>query len=280
MNFLITGSNGQLGKEFQQFFINNKINYIATTKDNFDITNKDQMIKFLKSNNDLTHIINCAAYTDVDKAEKEWQKAYNINSFGVKNIVEISNEVNLDLIHFSTDYVFSGKKGNYTTNDKPKPINNYGKSKVFGEQELKKLEKHFLVRTSWLFGKDGDNFVKKIIKWSKERDSLKITTDEISSPTYTVDLVKSVLELIKSNKHGTYHITNTPCSRYEWAEFILDKLKWKGKLIKAKQKDFDLPAKRPENSVLDNSKFEKVIGVKMPNWQNATNRFLKQMNYI
>ncbi|MGM0641281.1 MAG: dTDP-4-dehydrorhamnose reductase [Thermotogota bacterium] len=280
MKFLITGSNGQLGREFQNYFNENKINHIPTTKEDFDITNIVKMREFLNNYKRITHIINCAAYTDVDKAERDWNKAYEINTVGVKNIVKISNEINTEIIHFSTDYVFSGDKGYYKEKDTPDPINKYGKSKELGEREIKKADNFFLIRTSWLFGKEGENFPKKVIGWAKESDNLKITTDEISSPTYTVDLVKATLELINTNQYGTYHITNSSCTRYEWAEYILNKIRWEGKIKKVKREYFDLPAKRPKNSVLDNAKYNKITKQKLPNWKNATERFLKEIEYI
>lgn len=279
MKVLITGANGQLGKEFSKYFFMGKIDYLSTNKSNFDITNLEQMREFLKSYKDITHIINCAAYTNVDEAENNWNKAYLINSKGVKNLVEISKEINSELIHFSTNYVFSGEKGNYSTKDNTNPINKYGESKALGEKELKENKKTFLIRTSWLFGQNGDNFVKKIIKLSKNSKTLKIVTDEKSSPTYTKDLVIATMNLLKTKKYGIYHITNTSCTRYEWAEYILKEVGWKGELIKAKQKDFDLKAKRPKSSVLDISKVERVTGTKMQSWQNATDRFLKEETF-
>lgn len=282
MNVIITGSNGQLGKEFKKYFDKNKINYTATDKFDFDITNLEQMNKFIDKNRNknISHIINCAAYTNVDESEINFKKAYLINSFAVKNLVEISKKINSELIHFSTDYVFSGDKETYNTNDITNPINNYGKSKAFGEKELKKYNKSYLIRTSWLFGKNGNNFIKKVINWSEKTNVLKIATDEKSSPTYTLDLVKFTNELINKGIFGTYHITNSACTRYEWAEYILKKIGWKGELLKAKREDFKLKAKRPPKSVLNNYKINKVIGIKMPDWENATDRFLKELGYI
>ena len=280
LKFLITGSDGQLGMEFQKYFIKNKICHISTTKKEFDITKIDKMRNFLKKHKEITHIINCAAYTDVEKAETERYKAYNINAKGVENLSIISKEIDAELIHFSTDYIFSGREKPYKENDVSKPINEYGKTKFFGERKLEDFEKKFLIRTSWLFGEYGDNFVKKVVRWAKNNETLKIVSDEISSPTYAKDLVIATINLLKTNRWGTYHITNTSCSRYQWAEYILKEIGWERKLIKLKQDEFDLKAKRPFKSVLDNSKFEKFAKIQMPTWQNATDRFLKKIDYI
>ena len=280
LKILITGADGQLGREFQKYFIKNKINHLSTTKEKFDITKIDIMRKYLKNKNEITHIINCAAYTDVEMAETERNKAYKINTKGVENLSIISKEIDAELIHFSTDYIFPGRKNPYKENDVSKPINEYGRTKFFGETKLEDFEKKFLIRTSWLFGKYGDNFVKKVIRWAKNNETLKIVSDEISSPTYAKDLVIATINLLKTNRYGTYHITNTSCSRYEWAEYILKEIDWKGKLIKGKQEEFNLKAKRPFKSVLDNSKFQNITKLKMPTWQDATKRFLKEIEYI
>ena len=278
MKILITGSNGQLGKDFQKYLKQNKIDYIPTDSSDLDITSLNQIRQFAKENKDITHIINCAAYNAVDKAEEEWEKAYRINGLGVRNLALISNEINAELIHYSTDYVFSGDKGSkYTIYDTPNPINKYGESKALGEKESTLSHKRYLIRVSWVFGTGNTNFAKKVINWSKNKEELRIVDDEISSPTYTKDLVKATMNLINLKAYGTYHITNTPCSRYEWAEYILEKINWKGKLNKAKKEEFDLPAKRPDYAVLDNFGYKETTGQQMPDWKNATKRFLDEL---
>jgi dTDP-4-dehydrorhamnose reductase len=278
MKILITGANGQLGKDFQKYVKQNNIEYIPTDSSDLDITSLNQLRQFTKENKDITHIINCAAYNAVDKAEEEWEKAYRINGLGVRNLALISNEINAELIHYSTDYVFSGDKGSkYTIYDTPNPINKYGESKALGEKELLLAKKRYLIRVSWVFGTGNTNFAKKVINWSKNKEELRIVDDEISSPTYTKDLVKATMNLINLKAYGTYHITNTPCSRYEWAEYILEKINWKGKLNKAKKEEFDLPAKRPDYAVLDNFGYKETTGQQMPDWKDATKRFLDEL---
>jgi dTDP-4-dehydrorhamnose reductase len=280
MKILITGAKGQLGQAFQKKFEQLNIQYIAKDLKELDITKIDQLRNVVKNEKEITHIINCAAYNYVDKAEEEWEKAYQINGLGVRNLAIISNEINAELIHYSTDYVFSGKKGEYTIYDTPDPINRYGESKALGEREVTQAKRYYLIRTSWVFGVGKDNFAKKVINWSQNNKELKITTDEKSAPTYTEDLVEATLELIKQKVYGIYHITNTPCTRYEWAEYILKKIGWEGTLKQAKRSDFNLPAKRPESSVLNNFGYTEVTGKKMPDWKDATDRFLKEMGLI
>jgi len=280
MKILITGAKGQLGQAFQKKFEQLNIQYIAKGSKELDITKIDQLRNVVKNEKEITHIINCAAYNHVDKAEEEWEKAYQINGLGVRNLSIISNEINAELIHYSTDYVFSGKKGEYTIYDTPDPINRYGESKALGEREVTQAQRYYLIRTSWVFGVGKDNFAKKVINWSQNSKELKITTDEKSAPTYTLDLVEATLELIKQKVYRIYHITNTPCTRYEWAEYILKKIGWEGTLKQAKRSDFSLPAKRPESSVLNNFGYTEVTGKTMPEWKDATDRFLKEMGLI
>lgn len=277
MKVLITGANGQLGQEFQKKFNQLKISYIPTDYQELDITNIDQIRKLVQKEKDITHIINCAAYNNVDKAEEEWEKAYTINGLAVRNLAIVSNEINAELIHYSTDYVFSGTKREYTIYDEPSPINKYGESKALGEKEVKQAQKYYLIRVSWVFGMGNVNFAKKVISWSKDKEELSITADEKSAPTYTVDLVEATLELIKHKVYGLYHITNTPCTRYEWAEYILNLIGWQGRLKQAKRSDFNLPAIRPESSILNNFGYIQVTGKSMPDWKDATKRFLKEM---
>jgi dTDP-4-dehydrorhamnose reductase len=276
MKVLLTGANGQLGRAFQELFKNEKIEFIAAPKEELDITDLRKIREFVSKNPGITHIINCAAYNKVDEAEKDWKTAYLVNGLGPRNLAIVANEIDAELVHYSTDYVFSGEKGSpYTIYDTPDPINRYGESKVLGERFIMSIaDKFYLIRTSWVFG-DGENFAKKVIEWSKKNQVLRIVDDEISSPTYAPDLARATWELIKQRAYGLYHITNSGyCSRYEWAEFILNKIGWSGELKRAKQEDFNLPAKRPRFSVLDNFGLEETVGVKIPHWKTAVERFL------
>jgi len=276
MKILLTGANGQLGSAFQELFKKNNIDYIATDTEELDITKLEQVLSFVGKNKEITHIINCAAYNQVDKAEQDWKNAYLVNGLAVRNLAIAANEIDAEIVHYSTDYVFSGDKGEpYTIYDTPNPINKYGESKALGERFLTTIaKKWYLIRTSWVFGDGPVNFVKKVIEWSKKNSELRIVEDEISAPTYAPDLAEATYELIKLRAYGIYHITNTPCSRYEWAEFILKEIGWNGKLLKAKQEDFNLPAKRPKNSVLDNFGYFETTGKTMRDWKEVTKEYI------
>lgn len=279
MLVLITGANGQLGRAFQELFKNEGAEFIAAPKEELDITDLKKIREFVSKNPGITHIINCAAYNKVDEAEKDWKTAYLVNGLGPRNLAIVANEIDAELVHYSTDYVFSGEKGSpYTIYDTPDPINRYGESKVLGERFIMSIaDKLYLIRTGWVFG-DGENFAKKVIEWSKKNQVLRIVDDEISSPTYAPDLARATGELIKQRAYGLYHITNRGyCSRYEWAEFILNKIGWSGELKRAKQEDFNLPAKRPKFSVLEGFGLWETIGMKMEEWIRRTTEFIEKI---
>lgn len=281
MSTLLTGANGQLGITFQEEMTNQQFDYIAVGKDIVDIQHLIEVRDFC-SKNEITAIINCGAYNNVDDSEKNWETAYSINSLGPRNLAIISNELNIPLIHFSSDYVFDGKKNHpYTILDQPNPLNKYGESKYLGEKFVKSLtNKHILVRTSWVFGMGSQNFIHKLLSWAKTHNQLRIASDEISAPTNTFDLVKASLDLLKGRLYGTYHITNEGlCSRFEWAEKILEHISWEGHLIKASKDDFNLAAMRPGYSKLSTFGLSESIGYNLPNWESATIRYLDKLDF-
>jgi len=285
MKILITGAGGQLGQDFQKLFEKEGIEYIPTDfKEEYtklDITNLREVIKFAKETKPDV-IINCAAYNAVDKAEVEWKIAYNINGLAVRNLAIAASYINAFLVHYSTDYVFDGKKGiSYTIFDTPNPLSKYGESKYLGEKLLSTFYDNFaLIRTSWVFGKGNVNFAKKVIEWFKNNKSLSFVVDEVSAPTYTVDLANATWGIIRQKARGLYHISNGgECSRYEYGKYILEKIGYDGEIRKAYQKDFNLPAKRPKYSKLDNFGLFETTNFKMPEWKDAVDRFLKEIGY-
>ncbi|HON29265.1 MAG TPA: dTDP-4-dehydrorhamnose reductase, partial [Mesotoga infera] len=228
-------------------------------------------------------IINCAAYNAVDRAEEDWKNAFSVNAIGPKNLAITANEFKIPLMHFSTDYVFDGKKGNtYYVWDEPKPLSKYGQSKLYGEQLVSLFSNRcFVVRLSWVFGAGNTNFVKKILEWSRESEELKVVDDQISSPSYTGDLSGAIVDLLETGAYGSYHMTNTGyCSRYEWAKHILKLSGWNGKLIPVKSTEFNTPAERPKFSALDNFPLKETIGYELPHWREATERFLKELEVM
>jgi dTDP-4-dehydrorhamnose reductase len=279
MKILLTGSNGQLGHDFQKLFNKKSIKYIATDSKELDITNNEGLKKFFQENKGITHIINCAAYNDVDKAETD-EKVWVLNAEAPEKLAEISKEIGAIFVTYSTDFVFDGrKKIAYLEGDKTNGLSEYGKAKAQGEKNVLKIyNKSFVIRTSWVFGIANSNFNRQVINWSKSRDELNIVDDQVSVPTYSADLAEFSWKLIQTEKFGLYHITNSGiASKYDQAKYVLDKIGWKGRLGKAKTDDFNLPAKRPAYSKLDSSKVEKLLGEKIPTWQSGIDRFLVEM---
>ncbi|MCD6319806.1 MAG: dTDP-4-dehydrorhamnose reductase [Candidatus Desulfofervidaceae bacterium] len=280
MEILITGANGQLAQDIWRLAEAKGWIVKAFVHQQLDITNYTQVkeaITFLKPD----VVINCAAYNAVDEAETNWRQAFLVNGIGPRHLATICENLTIPLVHFSTDFVFDGQKNTpYTIADTPSPLSKYGLSKFLGEQEIVRLTHHYyLIRVSWVFGlkgKVGVNFIKKIISWAKDKKRLRIVTDQTSSPSYTEDIAKAVLDLIQTGQYGLYHLTNTGyCSRYEWARFILKTIKWSGELLPAKSKDFPTPAQRPVFSALDSFPLKHILGYELPSWQEATERFLR-----
>ena len=279
MKILLTGSNGQLGHDFKKIFNKKNIKYIATDYKELDITSDKDLNKFFQENEEITHVINCAAYNDVDKAEND-PKTWLLNAEAPKNLALIANKIGAIFVTYSSDFVFDGlEKEPYTEKDILNPISEYSKSKVQGEKMvLESCKRSFVIRTSWLFGIGGNNFNKQVINWSKSRNELNIVDDQVSVPTYSMDLAEFSWKLIQTEKFGLYHITNDGiASKYDQAKYVLEKIGWKGTLGRAKTVDFNLPAKRPAYSKLDSGKVEKLLGEKIPTWQSGIDRFLEEM---
>jgi dTDP-4-dehydrorhamnose reductase len=282
MKILITGANGQLGQDIRKVCQEHSCEYIATGSKDLDISRESKVLHFLK-NNPVDVIINCAAYNAVDLAETEWKKAYTVNGLGVRNLAQAANAANAVFVHFSTDYVFDGvSRIPYTIADFPRPLSRYGMSKLLGESMVRDIADNFiLIRTSWVFGRGNENFPKKILQWSEQKKELKVVDDQVASPTYTVDLAKATLDMVCKNARGIFHITNVNyCSRFEWADFILAKVGWNGKLVRASSDEFNSAAQRPAFSVLDNFGTPEILGYILPDWKDATERFLKELEVV
>ena len=275
---LITGANGQLGKDFLKLFDKKGIKYQATDYENLDITDRDKVRDYILNNN-FTVVINCAAYNNVDKAEGEKDKCYALNFMAVKNLTDVCKEKNIIFMTYSTDFVFDGKNSiPYTEEDVPNPLSVYSKSKYDGERYALQYSKTYLVRTSWVFGMGNNNFCKQVINWSRKNKVLKIVDDQISVPTYSKDLAEFSWELLLTDEYGLYHFSNRgEASKFNQAKYILNKIGWNGKLQRAKTQDFNLDAERPTYSKLDSYKIENILHSKIPHWKEAIDRFLEEM---
>ncbi len=257
---LVTGVNGQLGLTFKELYkVNDKIiDFVFVTKSDIDITKEDELKQYFKLNR-FDYCINCAAYTNVEQAEKTPKIAFQVNAEGVKNLAEACKENNTILIHISTDYVFDGEKeGSYAVNDIPNPINEYGKSKLLGEQYIQEISnEYFIIRTSWLYSKKyGQNFYRTIVDKAKQTKQLSVTDEQIGCPTDTVNLSQFLVSLIitKNNNFGIYHFRDDACMTwYDFAKQILKQNKLTDNVKLVKVKNYRTFAARPKNSILTKS---------------------------
>ena len=281
--FLITGYRGQLGYDIKRELNNRgEKNVLALDIDEMDITNHDEVIRIITEYKPDV-IFHCAAYTSVDKAEDNKEKVYDVNVLGCKNITEASIMVKAKIIYMSTDYVFDGEKeGYYTEKDFPNPQSVYGMSKYLGEEEIRHNKKHFITRISWVFGINGNNFIKTMLKLSQNHENLNVVNDQIGSPTYTVDLAKLLVEMAYTDKYGTYHVNNEGYTSWaDFAKYIMKKAKKKTKIHPVTTEEYlkingIKQAKRPKNSKLSKDKLKKEFYL-LPTWQDATDRYMNEL---
>jgi len=299
MNILVTGCNGQLGnciREYHRvempvdFVVNNKFIFtdiniegnvntdtIRFTK--LDITNYDDILVLLKEEN-VNMIINCAAYTNVDKAEDDTNIAYLVNAAAVDDLARAAAEVGAKMIHISTDYVFDGKGYKpYNENNITNPINIYGKTKCVGENRLfERLgDNGLVIRTAWLYSNYGKNFVKTMIKFGQEKEELKVVFDQVGTPTFADDLAEVICKIIMSDKWvgGIYHYTNEGiCSWYDFAVAIMDLYGLDCKVHPVHSKDYQTKAERLHYSVLDKTKIKETYNIEIPYWRDSLKKCL------
>jgi dTDP-4-dehydrorhamnose reductase len=259
MKIFLIGKNGLLGSEIDSVFQNFKnFEFYSTKKEDLDITDKDQTHHILKDlKPDL--VINAAGFTYVDECELKKEFVMNVNGYANKNLAAICNSIGAGLMYISTDYVFDGsKKGGYKEDDQTSPINIYGESKLLGEEMIKQnTDKYFIIRTSWLFGMHGQNFVKTMLKLADEKRQIQVVNDQFGKPTYTVDLANGILDFIKTgHKSGIYHLVNeNSTSWFEFAKKIFDLKKLHDiDLVSINSGELSRPAKRPQISILHNTK--------------------------
>ncbi len=270
-----------LNKEMTSPSHNENIEVIEAPHEKLDITLKDKVSEVV-SRHTPDIIINCAAFTNVDKCETEKEMAFNVNAMGPKYIAASAKECGARVIHISTDFVFDGS-GNrpYVEEDQTGPLTEYGRTKLEGERNIQNFCNSFLiVRTSWLFGHKGTNFVSKMLELAEHKKELFVVTDEIGSPTYTPDLAEALWTLIKQECEGIINVSNDgSCSRYEWAEYILKALGYNIKVNRIKSSQYNRPAKVPLNSTLNCQKLAAITGMRMRSWQEAVTEYLNTLFY-
>lgn len=280
MKIIVTGSKGQLGSDVMLELNKRGIEAIGADLPELDITDAAAVENFISASN-ADGVIHCAAYTNVDTAESENDLCLKINTLGSFNLAKACEKHGLKLLYTSTDYVFSGEGNEPFETDSPKvPCNFYGKSKLEGENAvIENCKKHFIVRISWVFGENGKNFVKTMLRLSKERDEITVVNDQIGSPTYTKDLSILLCDMIKSEKYGIYHATNEGyCSWAEFAAKIMEISDANAKIIPISSAEYKSVAKRPENSRLSKKSLDINGFNRLPHWQDALERFLNNMN--
>lgn len=271
---LVTGGNGQLGQSIQAIAIQHPtIDFLFVDKFSLDITDPKHVLEFFKANR-MNWCINCAAYTNVDKAETEPEQAYQINVLGARNIAQACQKYDVELIHISTDFVFDGLTSTpYKETDVPNPLNVYGKTKLEGELEIASiLNNYFIIRTSWLYSEFGHNFMKTMLRLGSERDRLAVVNDQIGSPTYAVDLAEVLLQIISEDKtnYGVFHYSNQgQISWFEFAKTIFELANCGVVLVPILTNDYPALAKRPKYSVLDTSKMAEQFCVDIPYWKDS-----------
>lgn len=278
MKILITGAKGMMGSDLMKVLSQKKeYNLIGATRNDFDITDYSQTLQFLKDKRpDI--VIHAAAYTKVDDCESHPETAYKVNEAGTKNVASGCKDINAKLICISTDYIFNGRKNiPYLENDIPEPLSVYGDSKLKGEQAVQdNLNDFIIVRTSWLFGRNGNNFISAILKQAEKTKTIKVVNDQTGSPTYTIDLSHAIEKLISCNAKGTFNITNSgECSWYQFAKKILELAGIKGvDVVPITSEELKRLARRPAYSILDCSKFKSVTNYNMRHWEEALKDYL------
>jgi len=283
-NILVTGGYGQLGSELKEIAPNYQdYNFLFTDVKDLDITNHNAVAAFIKSNN-INVIINCAAYTAVDKAEEQKDVANAINHLAVANFAQIAKDKNIKLIHISTDYVFDGTKHKpYVETDTPNPKSVYGQTKLNGELAMQQINpaNSIIIRTSWVYSKFGNNFVKTMLRLAETRDEISVVADQVGTPTNAADLAEAILTILPKISNETvelFHYSNEGvCSWYDFATGIIG---YKGINCEVKPintLDFPTKAKRPHFSVLDKTKISNQFNIDVPNWNNS---LIKLINFL
>jgi len=276
MKALITGAQGMLAADLIPCLQARGYEIIAHSHSKLDITDESAVRDAIADTNP-TIIFNCAAYTKVDQAENEQASAEAVNGLGVKNLCLACRDHHISLVHFSTDYVFdSTQETPHTIHDIPNPINAYGHSKRLGEEYiLDILSNFYLVRTSWLFGLGGRNFVETILDLGRKRGTVSVVTNETGCPTWTKHLAQAVAELVEQRCYGIYHVTNSePTTWYNFAAEIFRLSSMNVAMTAITSADLGRPAKRPSNSILDPHPLPQVLGRQMPSWKEALREYL------
>ena len=282
MKLLVTGYKGQLGYDVVNEAHSRGIEAVGVDIDEMDITNAQQVNDVIKAG-DYDAVVHCAAWTAVDKAEEPelLDKVRAVNATGTQNIVTVCKELDIPVMYFSTDYVFDGQGTTpWNEYDERHPLNVYGQTKYEGELAVEAYPKHFIIRIAWVFGKNGNNFIKTMLRLGKERGAVSVVNDQIGNPTYTFDLAKLVVDMIQTDKYGIYHATNSG-DFISWYDFACEIFKQAGmndvKVTPVDSNAFPAKAERPKNSRMNQTELDKNGFNRLPAWQDALSRYLKEI---
>jgi dTDP-4-dehydrorhamnose reductase len=288
-SILVTGSNGQLGSEINKLSSGHSdIRFFFHDVDTLDLTDYSKLEEFFLRNKP-NYIVNCAAYTAVDKAEKEKELAFRLNAEVPGKLAELSRKFITRLIHISTDYVFDGKNYRpYKEDDVPNPMSVYAKSKFEGENRILEYDNSMIIRTSWLYAASGNNFVKTILKLGNEKKELRVTFDQVGSPTYAADLASAIMQIVRLSIEeeknfipGIYNYSNEGvCSWYDLAVEIINIKGIDCKVVPVETWEYPLPARRPLYSVLNKNKIKSAFKLDIPHWKVSLTRFLKDYSIV
>jgi len=278
MRTLIFGANGQLGRDLSLVF-REEGEVLGLDQPEADITDETSIYPYVREfGPDL--IINAAAYTDVEGAEDDLNGATLVNESGARNVADLAHHHRAPVVYYSTDFVFDGRKtaGAYTPEDKPAPLSVYGRTKLAGEHATTAANPHhYVLRTAWLYGPGGNNFVEKMLQLAQDRSSLKIVTDEVGSPTHTWDLAEATRDLVKTGKYGTYHAANTGAvSRFDFATRIFELAGVDIAVEPCLGATFPAKARRPAHAPLDGTLLAEALGRPMPDWDDALARYMER----
>lgn len=282
MKILVTGASGQLGHDVCRELDRREIKNLGLASKDMDITDPEAVSGVIKQYLPDA-VIHCAAYTKVDKAQKEPGRCWAVNAQGTRNIAVVCRELDIKMLYISTDYVFPGDGENfYRPGDAVAPRNVYGMTKLAGELAVRAMaEKFFIVRTSWVFGLNGGNFIKTMLRLSETNEKLRVVCDQIGSPTYTADLAPLLCDMITSEKYGVYHATNEGlCSWAELAEEALGLAGRSTRVLPIPSAEYPAAAERPLNSRLDKSSLDKAGFSRLPDWHDALRRYLAEIGCI
>ena len=280
MKIMITGAYGMLGSDLREVLKNFEL--ICTGSKDLDISDEEKVMEFISEKSpDL--VVNAAAYTAVDDCETHFDEAYAVNAIGPKNLAIACKKQDVPLVHISTDYVFDGSKRTpLLENDALGPQSAYGKTKLEGEKFIQEYtDKYFILRTAWLYGIHGNNFVQTMLSLAENHDEITVVDDQIGSPTYSLDLAVSIANLLNSDKYGIYHLTNEgECSWYEFSKRIFELSDVDVKVLPVTTEEFPRPAPRPHYSVLSNQKWIKAGFPPMRKYEEALSDYLSLYNFL